>query len=285
MPKIIITADDLGIDPNINKAIVKCYKEGILTSSALLVNAPFSKEGIEIAKSHPGLEVGLHLSIVEGLSLRGKKSSVTDQLCYFCGICLIRDWKHFLKKYFLGKINLHELEEELELQILEFLKHFPSIPFINGTQHMHLIPGVWKIVLKLAKKYNVKAVRVPSVEFPNSLYVTPRVLPLISFNFLGEMARFSLQNSNIKTSHKVIGLQFSGQLSETVLMKILKTLKPETVSEIVMHPGYASTMLRTNLPWAYTTFDWDVEREALLSTTVKEYISKKNIQLIKYSNL
>lgn len=95
MFKLIITADDLGIDPNINAAIVDCYKGGLLTCSALLVNAPYIKEGIEIAKAFPNLEVGLHLSFVEGLSLRRTKSRIPDNTFYFEGICLIRNWKTF----------------------------------------------------------------------------------------------------------------------------------------------------------------------------------------------
>ena len=285
MPRLIITADDLGIDPYINSAIVECYKEGLLTCSALLVNAPYSKEGIEIAKKYPNLEVGLHLSIVEGLSLRRVESTVTDDIQYFNDICLIRDWKIFAKKYFLGKINFNELEEELELQILEFLKHFPKIPFINGTQHMHLLPKVWKIVVKLAKKYEIKGIRVPSIEFPNRHYLNSRLLPLVLFNILGQFDRLSLKKSNIKTTNNVIGMQYSGKISQDILLKILKSISKKSTSEIVMHPGYESLTLRKNLPWAYSKFNWDLERQALLSPKIKEFIIKNNIELIKFTDL
>ena len=285
MSRLIITADDLGIDPNINSAIVECYKQGLLTCSALLVNAPYSNEGIEIAKKYPNLEVGLHLSIVEGLSLRNIESTITDDIQYFNGICLIRDWKLFTKKYFLGKINFNELEEELELQILEFLKHFPKIPFINGTQHMHLLPKVWKIVVKLAKKYEINGIRVPSIEFPNSHYLNSRFLPLILFNILGQYNRLSLKKSNIKTTNSVIGMQYSGKISQDILVRIIESISKNSTSEIIMHPGYESVTLRQNLPWAYSSFNWDLERQALLSPKIKELIIKNNIELIKFSDL
>lgn len=284
MPKLIITADDLGIDPRINSGIIECYKEGILKSTALLVNAPYTKEAVSMVKNYPDLEVGLHLSIVEGESLRGTKSTVTDNIPYFSNICLIRDWKQFVKKYVRNEINFNELEEELELQIRQFLKYFPDIPFINGTQHMHLLPKVWKIVLKLAKKYEIRAIRVPSMR-SFELNGLTRFIPLLAHNVLGEFARFSLRGSLIKTTERVVGMQYAGQISKFRLLKILLNMPADSVTEIVMHPGYESLTLRENLPWAYSDFNWDIEREALLSVEVRNLLDERNIKLIQFSDL
>jgi len=283
--KIIVTGDDLGIAQEINKGILESYKNGILTSSALLMNAPYTKEGVEIALRNPGLEVGIHLSIVEGISLRGEKSTVTDNLCYFNDkVCLIKDWKSFLKLYILGRINFSELEEELELQIIKFLEYFRDIPFVNGTQHMHILPKVWKIILKLCLKYNVKAIRVPSLEYPSSLWLNKRLPFLIPFQLLGEKAKCGLKKTNIKSPKRVIGMQYSGKISETILLKIFKNL-PDKIVEIVIHPGYESMSLRTNLPWAYANFDWDTERYALQSEKVKNFIKNNNIILCRFHDL
>lgn len=283
--KIIITADDLGIAREINKGIIESHKNGITTSSALLMNAPCTENGVKIALDNPGLEVGIHLSIVEGISLRSKKSTVTDDLPYFDGkVCLIRDWKSFLKSYILGRINFSELEEELELQIMEFLKYFKNIPFVNGTQHMHILPRVWKIVIKLCLKYGVKAIRLPSIEKPSSLWLNKRLPFLIPFQLLGEKARRNLRKTPVKSPNGALGMQYSGKISEAVLLKILKNL-PNKIVEIVVHPGYESLMLRTSLPWAYSSFDWDSERQALQSEKVKEFIEIHNIRLCRFNDL
>lgn len=283
--KVIITADDLGIDSNINKGIIESFKNGILTSTALLMNVPETPEGITLAKENHGLEVGIHLSIVEGISLRGVESTITDPLQYFENkICMIRDWKAFLKKYVAGNINFNELEEELELQIQSFIKHFETIPFVNGTQHMHLMPGVWKIVLKLAKKYKVNAVRLPGLGWPSKLWLNKRLPFLIPFQLLGEMGKSGCRKAGIKYPEDVIGMQYSGKIDEERLLFLLENIQTPTV-EIVMHPGYESLKLRTNLPWAYSTFNWNCERKAIQSEKVKEYIQKNNIELINFSKL
>ncbi|MBN2215304.1 MAG: ChbG/HpnK family deacetylase [Bacteroidales bacterium] len=283
--RVIITADDLGIDKNINKGIIESFKNGLLKSTALLMNAPETEEGIQLARQNPGLETGIHLSIVEGMSLRGIHSTITDSLSYFNGeICLIRDWKNFLKKYFLGKIEFRELEEELELQIQQFLRHFTEIHFLNGTQHMHLMPKVWKIVIKLAKKYNVKAIRLPGFARPSKLWLNKRLPFLIPFQLLGERGRADCRKAGIKYPHDVMGMQFSGKTDESKLLLLLQNMHSST-AEIVMHPGYESMILRKNLPWAYSTFDWDSERKAVQSETVKKYIQDNQIKLIHFSEL
>ncbi|MBN2612093.1 MAG: ChbG/HpnK family deacetylase [Bacteroidales bacterium] len=283
--KVIITADDLGIDSNINKGIIESYKNGLLTSTALLMNVPETNEGIKLAKENPGLETGIHLSIVEGISLRGVHSTTTDNISYFDNkICLTRDWKHLLKKYFTGRLNFTELEEELDLQFCAFLEHFSTIPFVNGTQHMHLMPAVWKIVLKLAKKYDVKAVRLPGLGMPSRLWMNKRLPFLIPFQALGEMHKKDCRKTGIKYPGDVLGLQFSGHTDESKLIFLLENIHSETV-EIVMHPGYESMKLRKDLPWAYGVFDWDSERRALQSEKVKNLIKEMNIELINFSKL
>ena len=96
MKSIIVTADDLGLDPSINDGIVEAYKNGLVTCSALLMNAPSTDEGIVIAKDNPGLEVGIHLSIVEGFSLRNIHSTITSETSYFeNGICKIQNFEEY----------------------------------------------------------------------------------------------------------------------------------------------------------------------------------------------
>ena len=188
-------------------------------------------------------------------------------------------------KYVRNEINFNELEEELELQIRQFLKYFPDIPFINGTQHMHLLPKVWKIVVKLATKYEIGAIRVPSMRSLRMNDLNSKVVALFSHNVLGELARFSLRGTCIKTPDKVIGLQYAGQISKHRLMKLLLNMPSDRVTEIVMHPGYESLTLRENLPWAYTNFNWDIEREALQSQEVQNLLEERNIKLIQFADL
>lgn len=283
--KLIITADDLGIDEKVNRGIIEAYEKGVLTSTSLLMNAPATQDGIELSKNHPGLEVGLHLSIVEGISLRNLKSSVTDKLSYFEDrICLKRNWKSFLRNYFTGCINLRELKEEMELQFKAFQSVFKHIPFVNGTQHMHLLPSVFKITLDLSVKFKVGAMRLPKLYWPNPLWLNKRLPFLLGFELLGSAARSRLRFTKIKTPSFVHGMQYAGHLDSRKLRLILTHMQSGT-NEIVMHPGYRSEGLARDLPWAYSKFNWDIERLALISEDIRSFLKIKGIRLIQFADL
>ena len=285
MKSVIITADDLGLDPFINRGIVEAYQNGVITCSALLMNAPATDEGISIAKNNPGLEVGIHLSIVEGYSLRNIQSTITEEIAYFeDGICLKRNWNEFIPFYLKGKINFIELEEEFELQISKFKSNFSTIPFLNSTQHLHLLPGIWKIVLKLCKKHNINYVRLPKLTFPDLLWFNKRVFLILPFTALGSYCRSSLKKTDIKSSGNVIGMQFSGKINTDKLKFILSHLQKGN-SEIILHPGYRSQYLIDQLPSSYSDFNWEAELKAATSHEIRDYIDKNNISLMRFSDI
>src|SRR5438876_9353127 len=63
MRGLIVNADDYGLSPGINRGIAEGHREGIVTSTSLLVDAPFSAEAAAISAELPGLSVGLHADL------------------------------------------------------------------------------------------------------------------------------------------------------------------------------------------------------------------------------
>ena len=64
--RVILTGDDFGLSPAVNAAIVQAYREGILTCASLMINGPAWQEAVELAKAHPDLCLGLHLTLIQG---------------------------------------------------------------------------------------------------------------------------------------------------------------------------------------------------------------------------
>ena len=58
--RLIVNADDFGLSPSVNEAVVRAHRDGILTSASLMVNAPGFAEAVELARANPRLGVGLH---------------------------------------------------------------------------------------------------------------------------------------------------------------------------------------------------------------------------------
>ena len=61
MKRLVVNADDFGAAPGINRGIVEAYEHGIVTSTSLMVDLPGAEEAVELARSRPGLGVGLHV--------------------------------------------------------------------------------------------------------------------------------------------------------------------------------------------------------------------------------
>jgi chitin disaccharide deacetylase len=63
MKWLIITGDDFGISPGINRGILDAHRNGILTSTSMMVNRPACEEAVALAQACPTLSLGIHLEL------------------------------------------------------------------------------------------------------------------------------------------------------------------------------------------------------------------------------
>ena len=68
MKFLIVNGDDFGASRGINRGILEAHRHGILTSTSLLVNTPWSEEAAELCRIAPDLSVGLHADVRKELS-------------------------------------------------------------------------------------------------------------------------------------------------------------------------------------------------------------------------
>src|SRR5256885_1605152 len=66
MKNLIVNADDLGWTEGVNRGIAEAHRNGIVTSSSLLANGAAFASAVELARSTPGLGVGVHLNLSDG---------------------------------------------------------------------------------------------------------------------------------------------------------------------------------------------------------------------------
>src|SRR5664279_2179826 len=60
---LIIHADDMGLSHSVNTACVKAFDNKGITSGSIMVPCPWSPEIAAYVKEHPGMDVGIHLTL------------------------------------------------------------------------------------------------------------------------------------------------------------------------------------------------------------------------------
>ena len=234
----IVSADDFGISPGVNNAVIGAHKNGSLTHASILVNMPFSREAYARKSNEaPGLRVGLHLNLSMGapVSPPGTVNVLVDGEGMFrhgfLGLSLLPVFT--LKK----KEVLLQVEMEIESQIKECLRHGIKPGHIDSHQHIHTIPWIFAITLKLAEKYNIDRVRILNESLLNSLKLPHRLRMLSGGGLLKYLVlkMFYYVNGR-KSDIYFFSVLHSGRITPD-LMKKLKKPGGFAGMEIMLHPG------------------------------------------------
>lgn len=219
---LLLTGDDFGRLPAVNEAIERYHEAGALTQASLMVNEPHADEAARIARRHPALCVGLHLTLCDGRAAR--LSELTDPRGQLSPQPAAAGWRYAL----LPRLQA-SLRDEIEHQFTAFRAlGFPPT-YWDGHTHLHLHPTVLRLTLPIAQRHGFRAtrlVREPGAWAP---------LPLV-FRALSCAAVPGLRAHGITFADRVFGLRRTGHVTAEWVAELLATL-PQGRSELYFHPG------------------------------------------------
>ena len=66
MRLLIVNADDFGLSRCVNEGIIEAHRNGIVTSTSLMVNRPGAEHASELVRDCPDLGLGLHFEETAG---------------------------------------------------------------------------------------------------------------------------------------------------------------------------------------------------------------------------
>jgi predicted glycoside hydrolase/deacetylase ChbG (UPF0249 family) len=61
--KLIVNADDFGYSERISTGILRAHRDGIVTATTLMTNAPHTDGAAKLARANPLLDIGVHLVV------------------------------------------------------------------------------------------------------------------------------------------------------------------------------------------------------------------------------
>jgi hopanoid biosynthesis associated protein HpnK len=280
MKELIINADDFGLSEGANLAILKAYREGILASASLMVGGSSFEQAVSIAGQNTGLQVGLHLTLVQGRSVLPSEEipELVDQEGNFTTNPVKAGMRYFFKKSLKSRLRL-----EIEAQILKFLETGIPLSHIDGHLNIHMHPVVFDILLQLMPKYGITSFRLTRENLWSNLAVdavrvTGKMLDAFIFSSLARRCRPRLDKLGISYAGEVKGLLNSGRMTEGYLSRVLDGLG-EGTTEIYFHPGCSPCgELRRLMP----DYLHEQELSALTSPRIREKLKLLGIRLRNY---
>ncbi len=156
---IIVNADDFGISPGVNEAIREAFAGKLIDRTTLMVNMPYAKEAMEIARSE-GFDgkVGIHLNLTAGRPLT--QSMASDRIMCDDSGEFTADFARNLKtRFFLPAKTRVNIERELRAQLDGYRDLGGTLWHVDSHHHVHTDPSVWRILKKVLRDYPVTSVR------------------------------------------------------------------------------------------------------------------------------
>jgi predicted glycoside hydrolase/deacetylase ChbG (UPF0249 family) len=152
---LVVTADDLGYSEGVDRAILAAHREGVVRSTSLLVTFPGSAAAAELARTEHGLEIGLHIDLVEGapVSDPARVRSLVDRDGRFLGLMRL------LATLATGRVRANELATEIRAQVTRARSLGTPALAWDSHRHVHLVPPVARVIASVAREQGARWVR------------------------------------------------------------------------------------------------------------------------------
>lgn len=245
-----IVADDLGLHKSVNDGIVFLLKEKKIDGASLMSNGEAFEDAVRQCEDAQVSNIGVHLNLVEQDSVLSGKP-------------LLKDHKVFFIKYILRLVKKDFIQKELEAQVQKVVQAGIKPVFINGNQHLHLLPGIMDMVIRLAGKYGIDHIRIVNQPISLGKGKLFKQLQLLFLNFLSKLAKNKIRKAGLKCNDYFVGFINAGKLSEDDIKQTWELAKkyPDKEIELGSHPGRNNEELKElkNKDKYWGRHDWEQE--------------------------
>jgi hopanoid biosynthesis associated protein HpnK len=274
--RLIVNADDFGLSEAVNRAVIEAHEHGIVTSTSIMAGGSAFEHAAELAVRCPTLDVGVHLTLTEQRPVAESVPSLVRSDGRFAPHAT-----DFARHWLRGAIALADVRRELDAQIRRVRAHGVRPTHLDGHQHVHVLPGIARVVAELAREHGIGAVRLP-IERPRGYMLKDlgnlkRVAEQIA---LGTFATLS-PLKRLRRVDRFVGFYFGGRLNEQNLRTVLERLPARKTVELMCHPGFEDPAS----PYNHWHYGWAAETAALKSPRIRELIDAHGVRLIGYRDV
>lgn len=286
MRRLIINADDFGLTPGVNRAVVEARQHGVLTSTTLMANSLAFEQAVGFAKSDPSWSVGCHVVLLDGAPLvdpvrLGTLVAPGNRNIFRDGV------SGFALRALAGRIDSDQVEEETTAQIRKLQSHGIDVSHVDTHKHTHMFPAALTGILRAARTCGVSAIRNPFEVLAANFVGLQRRLwkryaQVRTLRGLAGYFRRAVAKAGLRAPDGTLGIVATGSLDSSLFRTIAEHM-PDGTWEFVCHPGYVDAELatvRTRLREAR-----EKELAVLTAPETRAALEKQGIQLISYREL
>jgi chitin disaccharide deacetylase len=285
--RLIINADDFGLTPGVNRAVLELQRAGALSSATLMANGDSFMQAVHLAFARPSLGIGAHIVLIDGYPYLHPEEvpSLIDPLRRELNM-LRPTIASFVQDLMRGRIRERDIQAEAIAQIRRIQKSGFTVSHVDSHKHLHAFPRALAPILRAAQHCGVPSVRNP-FEPSWSRRVTGKTgtWRRMQVHAIATQHRSwckMVADYGMHTTDGALGVLGTGILDQAMLRSLLTAL-PEGVWELVCHPGYNDAELqqaRTRLLESR-----EVERTALLNVVPEVLRQHRDIALIDFHQL
>lgn len=248
--QIIVNADDLGCNAQVNSAICDLIAQGHITSSTLLANGAALEDAVSRIQKYKDCSFGVHLNLTE-----------FRPLTTCTGLFPLLDMQgNFVADRVRSVPINYQLREAIfqewsaQIQRLAALGVVPS--HIDSHHHVHTIPWLFPVIKRVQRRFGIRKVRI-------SMNIYPVHTPAAH----AQLLRKTIWNFILR--HYYSTVTTGGFTSFAVFFELMQRQCPQHHSvELMAHPGHPA---------------FQEESQLLASSWWKRLPC--NTQLISYNNL
>lgn len=251
--KLIVNADDFGYSESVSAGILRAHRDGIVTATTLMTNAPHTDAAAKLARATPSLDVGVHfvLSFDRPLAEVARLRSLVD-----------KDGRFFRPKALMSR------EIDPEEALIEYRAQYAKARELLGREPTHVDSHHWV--------HDHPALEWAIGELARETGAAARIH--------SDEQRERLRARGVRTpDHFAREFQYDGKVGVEQLLALLERLaKRGDVTELMCHPGEVDEALVKRSGYAR---ERPIELSTLTDPRVRAAVSDLHITLATFADV
>jgi chitin disaccharide deacetylase len=272
--RVVINADDLGIDSRRDDGIFAAYGLGAITQSTLMVSGPSAVQAAARAR-RVRLPLGLHLDLTEFAPAAPPVTVPT--LLTDAGAK--RGKRGFRVALADGEVEVDHVLREAHAQLEAFADLVGErASHVDGHQHVHVAELLIEPLARLFAGWGVRSTRIPiQRDVPSS---APMDRLSRAIGRLTSTARPVFARHGVRSTHSFIGLECRADAAARLAEAVSASLCDGSL-EVMCHVGYSGTL---GDDFNRST-DRERELEVMSTRPLAEFVRRNLVELVSFHEL